>query len=176
MSKREKSLELYYENPSLCLNCGKIIEVKEGRSVSETKRKKFCNSSCAASFNNKGIVKNPNGNNGVPFNKSSKICPTCGGIKSAKGKQCVNCSNINRDIGNRTLGSYIDGEKYLTSKCQEIRRHARKIIENSNNEKICKFCNNSEFSEIYEVHHIKGILEFSKESTLYEINDINNLM
>ena len=50
MSKREKSLELYYENPSLCLNCGKIIEVKEGRSVSETKRKKFCNNSCSASF------------------------------------------------------------------------------------------------------------------------------
>lgn len=43
--KRQK--ELYYQNPKHCLYCGKIIPF-EKRSES-----KFCNSSCAASYNNK---------------------------------------------------------------------------------------------------------------------------
>jgi len=50
--------EDYERNPKVCKHCGKPIPW-EKRLTNE-----YCSSSCAASENNKGKVKNPNGNNG----------------------------------------------------------------------------------------------------------------
>jgi len=50
--------EDYERNPKVCKHCGKPISW-EKRLTNE-----YCSSSCAASENNKGKVKNPNGNNG----------------------------------------------------------------------------------------------------------------
>lgn len=68
------------------------------------------------------------------------------------------------------------GQKYLSSKCQEIRTNARKVLEHSNREKVCQYCHNHEFDEILEVHHLKGILKFDENSLIKEINDENNLV
>ena len=186
---REKALEDYYSNPSLCKNCGKIIQVPEGGRIYDTKRKKFCDSSCSASFNNKGKIRNPNGINGIdlikidqeiviktPKENIDKICPQCGGRKTKKAKLCSNCYSTNRSVSNKTLGNYISGKNYLSSKIVDIRRDARRIMNNSNKEKICIFCNNHDFDEILEVHHIKGILEFEETSLISEINNEENLM
>lgn len=117
-----------------------------------------------------------------------RICPICGGEKSIKAKTCIKCmdrttggnSTENRmrksTIGEKTLGYYISGQKYLTSKCTEIRKNARKILINSSREKVCAYCKNHEFDEILEVHHIKGILEFSEDTLISEINNENNLV
>jgi len=48
---RKKSVEKYYANPNYCKKCNKVIEVGD-KKVGEIKRKKFCNKSCSAVFNN----------------------------------------------------------------------------------------------------------------------------
>lgn len=166
---RKESLELYYSNPNHCLNCGKVIEVLDSQRVSDVGRKKFCNHSCATSFNNKCRAKSNEPS-------SDTICPNCGGVKSKKAKLCKECRADTKDISNNTLGYYTNGHKYLSSKCQEIRRHARRVLEGSNREKVCQYCHNHEFDAILEVHHLKGILQFDENSTLKEINSEDNLV
>ena len=78
------------------------------------------------------------------------------------------------------LGYYIgyeNKEKYVTHKCSQIRRDARRYMENtSNQEKVCAYCHNHEFDDILEVHHIKGILEFDPHTKISEINCDENLV
>jgi hypothetical protein len=49
---KELSIERYYKNPNYCFNCGSVIKINIGEKPSSTKKKKFCNSSCAATYNN----------------------------------------------------------------------------------------------------------------------------
>lgn len=51
----------YNDNPNRCLYCGKPIQCLDGQTLAKVKEKKFCNSSCAASYNNKGVVRNKKG-------------------------------------------------------------------------------------------------------------------
>jgi len=51
----EQALARYYENPQICKQCGKTIEVQEGKTIAEARVKQFCDHSCAARFNNQGI-------------------------------------------------------------------------------------------------------------------------
>lgn len=85
--QREKSLKEYYENPNRCLHCNKIIEVKENKKVSVVRKKKFCNSSCSASFNN----------NVKPKREAKPVsnCLNCGELLSNNVKKyCdVNCQH-----------------------------------------------------------------------------------
>lgn len=50
---RQRALDKYYKEPSICKYCGKIIEVKDYEKPSDVKKRKFCNRSCSASFTNK---------------------------------------------------------------------------------------------------------------------------
>lgn len=51
---RQEALKKYYENPNRCLNCNKVIEVKEHEKITEVRTKrKFCDRSCSAIYNNK---------------------------------------------------------------------------------------------------------------------------
>lgn len=51
--QRAAAIALYYKNPNRCLQCGSVIEVKDGMKVTKARDKKFCDSSCAGSYNNK---------------------------------------------------------------------------------------------------------------------------
>jgi len=53
--ERKRALERYNLQPHFCLNCGSLIEVGDRR-VADVIRKKFCNSSCSATYNN---IKHP---------------------------------------------------------------------------------------------------------------------
>ena len=128
-------------------------------------------------------VINPNEhfNKGVRHNYARwghNSCPICGNDKYISSELCRNCRNKARrnNIKHRTLGSYIDGHKYLSTKCSDIRRDARKTIEESDKEKVCAYCHNHDFDQILEVHHLKGILEFDSSATIGEVNDIDNLV
>ena len=53
MSNNQDDIKKWYEqNKKKCLNCGEYIPFK-GESFSNYKVKRFCNNSCAASYNNK---------------------------------------------------------------------------------------------------------------------------
>ena len=105
-------------------------------------------------------------------------CPICGRKKYKKSKLCIECRLKERrnSIKERTLFSYIGGHKYLATKCNEIRKDARRTLEESQKEKVCTYCKNHEFDKILEVHHLKGILEFDQSDTIGTINNIDNLV
>ena len=162
-----------------CENCGKEKKILKGDYNKSETKKFFCNHSCSAEYNNKNrvletdIIWEYNGKTKKGYNK----CPICGELKFYTSKLCKKCSDKEKYlVKERTLGSYVDGKQYLTSKCGEIRKDARKTIENSKVEKVCAYCKNHEFDEILEVHHIKGILEFDSETTIKEINSLPNLI
>lgn len=60
--KYQENVEKYNNNPNICKYCGKPILCNEGDKLASVKKKIFCNSSCAASYNNKGVVRNKIGN------------------------------------------------------------------------------------------------------------------
>lgn len=163
---REQSLKLYYENPNHCKECGKVIEVLDNQRVADVRKKQFCSHSCAASYNNRGRIKHD----------ENKICPRCGKPKHKDSEMCRSCWEELNGIGNKILGYYTSGQKYLSSKCQEIRTNARRVLESSEREKVCQYCHNHEFDAILEVHHLKGILEFDEDTLIKEINNENNLV
>jgi 5-methylcytosine-specific restriction endonuclease McrA len=79
---RARADEKYLANPSYCQHCSEMMP--------RAKRKnKFCNSSCAASFNNALVPKRI---------AKKHCCPQCGTeTKSADGKYCSNdCYDIHR--------------------------------------------------------------------------------
>src|SRR5262245_8614732 len=51
--QRAAAIARYYKNPNRCLQCDSVIEVKDGTKVTKARAKKFCDSSCAGSYNNK---------------------------------------------------------------------------------------------------------------------------
>lgn len=158
-----------------CSECGKSFKILKGDyNKSETKHF-FCSHSCAATYNNKLRAKSD-----IIWetpHKGYNICPKCGKKKYYKSELCFECRNKEkRMVENRTLGSFIEGKKYSTRACTEIRRNARRIMEESDVEKVCAYCHNHEFDQILQVHHIKGILEFDKNATISEINSKDNLV
>lgn len=54
-------MDEYNQNPNYCKQCGKPILCNDSSKLWNVKEKKFCNSSCAASFNNKNFVRNRKG-------------------------------------------------------------------------------------------------------------------
>ena len=128
----------------------------------------------------RSIGSNEHFNKGVVFKEKPGYnkCPLCGKIKYYKSELCSECRNKQRKewIQNQTLGYFINGQKYLSTKCNDIRKDARRVLEESNREKVCEYCYNHEFDEILEAHHLKGILEFSPETKIKEINLETNLV
>ena len=49
--QRHAALSLYYQNPNKCKRCGEIIHPGD-KKVSEIRKKKFCNHTCAALVRN----------------------------------------------------------------------------------------------------------------------------
>lgn len=159
-----------------CKTCGKEKEITLGEYNKNKNKNFFCNNSCSAIYNN-NLRSEKSSIKWEHKNKGYNTCPECGGRKFYTSELCQKCSNKKkRLVGEKTLGYYIDGEKYLTTKCNDIRRDARKAIEEFNIEKVCAYCKNHEFDEILEVHHIKGILEHDSTTLIKEINSIDNLV
>lgn len=175
--------EWYKENSYIivkCKNCGKEFKILKGNYNKNETKNFFCNNSCAATYNNKIRKRKLKSNitwKGSKHRKGYNKCPICGEEKYYKSTLCLKCRNKEkRKIKERTLGSYIEGKKYLSTKCNEIRKDARRTLEESKKEKICAYCHNHEFDDILEVHHLKGILEFDNTTTIGEINNENNLV
>jgi hypothetical protein len=83
-SRSEKCRQDYEENPKHCLFCGTKIPF-------EKRRSKFCDHSCSAKFNNKGVTRHI---------KRSKVC-SCGNAKKLSNQYCDEC--IEKHVYNRTL-------------------------------------------------------------------------
>lgn len=142
------------KNMHFCLYCGKEI-------IGE-KRKRFCNSSCAASFNNK--IRNRK-----KKSKPIRFCSYCG--KPLKRTQMKFCSQD--CINNKKYYDYIkkweNGEENGISGTSGISKYIRKFLFEKNNYK-CQKCGWGEINPTtnkipLQVHHIDGnCLNNSKEN------------
>lgn len=143
---RESALKRYYENPNVCLFCGKLIEVPNDIAPSIIKLKKFCSRSCSANYNHKI--------------KGHTL------IKDKIEKERV-LPIIDETM---TIGS-INGER--ASKYAVVRQKARAKMARSFLEKKCIICG---YSVHVEVHHKKPCSEFSDDTLVSIVNDFSNLV
>ena len=144
--QREKALMEYYKSPNNCKNCNRIIHVGNGK-VTDVKKRKFCSHSCAASFNNTKKIK----------------------------KIIISKSIITREdkLLNITKGELFGKCKNYFSARSTITKIARLNMKKSNRDRICVNCG---YNKHVEVCHIKGVQDFPDNSSLHEINKIENLM
>ena len=142
-----------------CLNCEKI-----------TKNPKFCNRSCAASYNNVLFPKRK---------KTSKIgiCSICKEQVPYRRKYCNTCRKLHdpnyKDWSKVSLQEIQNSRKYQVN--SRIRMIARKVFWNHHDQKTYK-CPNCSYSKHIDVCHIKPINRFKGQTKISEINNISNLI
>lgn len=173
--QRERALALYYKSPNRCLYCDSIIKVAEGQKVNQVKKKKFCNRSHAATYNNSKYPKR----SPLP---AVGICEGCGetivfkrskgGSRVVRRRYCDECLSANK-MANRTKGDLLAKAAHYTMWRTWITRHAHRVFNASGKPYICVICG-------YDVHvhvcHIKNVSEFSNDTLIGEINNIGNLV
>ena len=137
-----------------CLHCNEL-----------TKNPKFCNSSCAAKYNN---VK-------YPKRKPTHKCKLCGGPITADKRLCKECHyNVYENPLELTIEETLVGNAQHPSWLfAKIRARARTIYHRHNEESICKICG---YSKHIEVCHIIPISKFAKTAKLSEVNALSNLV
>ena len=151
---RERNTKAYYNNPNYCKSCGNIIELvvsdKGNISTSETRKKKFCNSSCAARYNNKFGIKN---------NKQEKRCqnPECSNYTKNPKFCCPSCSS--RMLKLNKIERFLNGE--LTDKTIRNTTIREYLIEKQG--EVCDICKMPPFWNlkpiVFIVDHVDGNYE-----------------
>ena len=148
------------EEKKYCLYCGKELIGKD------RKRKKFCNSSCAASYNNIGVVRN--GNKSIP-----SICLNCGkeyyASRNSKKKFCsIKCQGEYKH--KQYIERWKNGEEDGMSGKYGISAAIRSYLFEKYNNK-CQICGWGE-ENLYshniplQVHHIDGNYKNNNEDNL----------
>lgn len=104
--------------------------------------------------------------------KQSSLC-ICGKEKRDIAVLCLECFTKINSRGLKTKGDYLKNMDNWWEARVPIAKHARIIFNKSNKEKKCFNCR---YDKHIEVCHIKAVSEFSDESILNEINNIDNLV
>jgi Zn finger protein HypA/HybF involved in hydrogenase expression len=156
----KKIKEEYYENPKLCPNCNSVIPYeKKGEN-------KFCNKSCSASFNNKGVRRH--GNPKIILSKEGKIipkplCKRCS-KECAQNKSFFCSAKCHKEYEYlQRVSMWIEGT-YETKSRNFFRRY---LTETQGYE--CSCCNISEWNNkpiVLEVDHIDGNSENNRPENL----------
>ncbi len=170
MSKKEE----YIKNPNLCLNCGKPILLKEGQHLSDIKIKKFCNRSCAGTYNN---------NKSPKRTKKDCYCKECNCLIQNKKKEngkgylirtvCDACLEKRKFFSNYTKKQHYDNYEIPHYAKVHITKNARKTYQESDKPKQCIYCG---YDKHYEVCHVKAIADFEDNDLIGTINNIDNLI
>lgn len=180
--KREEALSSYYKDPSVCQHCGQIIGVKDKQKINEVKKKKFCDRSCAAKYNNSAFPKrNPTKvvlckNCG----KEVKLTPRSNSVGGyIKREFCNECKHLNigksgkySDLGTLTKGEL--KELFPTSWRSLISYNARCVyLPRGLEEPNCYLC---DYDSHVDVCHIKAVSKFGASAKIEEINSPDNLV
>ena len=183
---KKRAEEKYAKNPIKCLNCSKIIPLN-GRRPSQVKKNKFCSSHCAAVFNNKKFPKRKPSKHSNP----TSFCKFCGDIiylkKSSENSyynrtKCDKCLQLRAimfngcylpKIENKTKKELFLSTKNYQSARSQILKHAFIKYNLSDRPKQCLICN---YKKHFQVCHKKAVSNFSADTLIKEINDLNNLL
>lgn len=103
-------------------------------------------------------------------------CPKCGvelgtGPEFRRKKCCDSCNPNIKDWSTITLKETREKRNYQVN--SRIRELARLVFEKSGIEKKCICCG---YDKHIEICHIKGISDFDSDTSIAEINNINNLI
>ena len=166
---RKEALEKYYINPNKCLCCNKIIEVPEGIKVPQIRKKKFCNQSCAAKYNNQIRIENNNFGFRKKENKKC-ICFKCNKEfyieKKYILKYCNECIGIikkEKSLFTKTKGELFKKNINWQSARSNIQKSARDVYRYSEQPKQCIHCG---YNKHYEVCHRKPVSDFSGDTLI----------
>lgn len=173
---RSISVERYYDNPNFCAQCLSVIEIA-GRKVSDVRRLRFCNKSCAATNRNLSV-------------KRKKKCVKCefcvegevprydsGAIRSVK--KCLKCLPYKGkdpmlwDLVGKTKGSYFSESANWQSARSTISKHARKVYAHSVGDYSCFICS---YDKHVDICHKKPVSDFKDDATIREVNAVINLV
>lgn len=143
------AVERYYENPKKCKHCGKVIEVPDGKRPAEARKKRFCNHSCATSFNN---------------------ARRYAGRKKQRPKKKKRVGSI---LDNMTKAQVRDRYKDPFRYKIALGKHARAVFNRSDKEKKCRVCGYDTFCEI---SHVRAVADFPETALVKDINSIDNLV
>jgi predicted restriction endonuclease len=145
---RSIALDRYNLNPNYCIYCGNKIEIKTTEKVQQVRRRKFCNSACAASFNN--------------HNRKKII----------RIKPKIDKFDYEAEFMGLTKGEARIKYKTYQSFRALVRRYANKVFWKENN-KMCLVCG---YTRHVEVAHRRAVSEFDDSALMSEINSIDNLI
>lgn len=135
-----------------------------------TSNPKFCSKSCAAKYNNS--VK--------PKRALEGTCKGCSIAISTSRTYCNKCL-VTLEIGgkglspldNKTLAEAENRQGLKANRYRNVRDHAVRVIKKNKVHKVCKICG---YSTYVEVHHIKPISEFNKDTLVKDVNALHNLV
>jgi hypothetical protein len=121
-----------------------------------TNNSKFCSRSCAATYNNKVVIKR----------LRTKKCDLCNILIQSKFKYCTECYkssvlNLNTPIG------------ILKNARTRIRTHARRIAKDAGLLDKCKIC---KYTFRVDCCHIKPVAKFNEHTKLGIVNSLDNLI
>ena len=177
IKSRLRAIKAYMTNPVLCGFCGKVVLVADGERPSQTKKKRFCDASCAASFNNQGRIRNPAGGQppqqGVP--RQAKPCERCG--RSTKNKcfcsRSCHATPYTKPLEQTTKGELFRNRPTWQAARSVIQGHARRILFASNPNPACHICGYDRHVEVAHKHPVK---DFPDNALVSEINQLENLL
>lgn len=160
MSNNQDDIQEWYEqNKKKCLNCGEYIPFK-GEPFSNYKIKKFCNNSCAASYNNKKRISR----------RKILYCLNCGKElpKSAKKFCSPRCQNDY--YYKEYISKWKNGEENGLSGEYQLSSYIERYIREKYNYQ-CARCGWHEINPItgkspLEIEHIDGDYTNNKEENL----------
>ena len=162
--QREEALARYYANPVYCKQCGKVVVVTLDNTAAETRRKVFCNRSCAATY--QGLHRPP-----------KYTCLDCGVRVSRNSSRCMPCYRKHKSVASKSNGVITKGELFTKRKGYQsarngIRRHAKCVFD-SMNITACQVCG---YTKHIDAAHKRSVSSFPDEATLLEINSPDNLI
>ena len=167
---REEALSLYYKNPNICEHCKQVIKVAENQKVRAVRKKKFCNQSCAQSFNNAVRYRK---------NRVKRVCTDCGGDmtylphKTKFRVRCPQCASTYKERKADAWYKKTAKKKKKDSSFREIGLHARRTLERAGAEKECLHCT---YSLHVEAAHLRAVRTFKPTNLLRTINRLENLV
>jgi len=152
--------------------------ISEGERPADTKAKRFCDRSCAARFNNKGIRRH-----GAPSGPCQKCGDTIQYKKRSSGftkrKFCEICLQEVKCRGVAHIDKKTKGEACLNSSHRvyaynKIRARARRLLKETGRVRCeAPGCG---YEKHTEACHRKGITEFPDDALVSKINDPTNLL
>lgn len=163
----QDSMKEYLANPNKCKQCDRAILPRKKEKCCDVKIKKFCNSSCAASFNGRVYPKRSFSKRGIDPVKNCAYCLTP--LKNRYSKYCNNTCH-NKHIAVLYIERWKKGEESgIMGRCR-ISRHINHYLRIKHGNQCCK-CGWKEINPKtqkvpLQVNHIDGHWDNNTEENL----------